>query len=59
MDDKRFKVYQTEDGFWCIEQMGVRSFLFIGDDEALLVDCVFDGDLKGECEKLTDKNIQE
>ena len=58
MDEKRFNIYLTDDGFWCIEQMGVRSFLFVGDDEALLVDCVFDGDLRAECEKLTDKPIR-
>ena len=58
MDDKAFKVSFTQDGFWCIEQMGVRSFLFVGDEEALLVDCCFDGDLKTVCKDITDKPVR-
>ena len=53
-----FTSYVTEDGFLCIEQGGVRCFLFIGEREALLVDCAFEGDLKTYCETLTDKPIR-
>ncbi|MCR4607257.1 MAG: MBL fold metallo-hydrolase [Oscillospiraceae bacterium] len=58
MDEKKFSTYLTEDGFWCIEQMGVRSFLFVGDSEALLVDCCFGGDLRSVCEGITDKPLR-
>ncbi len=58
MDEKKFSTSLTEDGFWCIEQMGVRSFLFVGDSEALLVDCCFGGDLRSVCEGITDKPIR-
>ena len=58
MDKIEFNIYLTDGGFWCIEQGVVRSFLFIGEEEALLVDCLFGGDLKSECEKLTDKPIR-
>jgi glyoxylase-like metal-dependent hydrolase (beta-lactamase superfamily II) len=53
-----FTSFVTEDGFICIEQRGVRCFLFIGEKEALLVDCAFEGDLKSYCETLTDKPIR-
>lgn len=46
------------EGFWVIEQNGVRCFLFEGDDMALLVDAGFGGDLKTVCRKLTDKPVQ-
>ena len=58
MDDSRYNVFQTDDGFWCIEQTFVRSFLFVGEREALLVDCLLDGDLKARCENITDKPIR-
>ena len=58
MEFPAFTSYKTEDGFTCIEQQGVRSFLFEGADRALLVDCCFGGDLKSYCETLTDKPIQ-
>lgn len=58
MDDWVFKSYPAKDGFICIEQMGVRSFLFIGQEEALLVDCCFGGDLKSVCRNLTDKPLR-
>ena len=58
MDDSRYNVFQTEDGFWCVEQSFVRSFLFVGEQEALLVDCLLDGDLKALCERITDKPVR-
>ena len=46
--------YQIEPGFWCIEECGVRCFLFEGDDEALLIDAGFGtGDLKDYISTLT------
>lgn len=54
-----FKSYKIAEGFWNIEQNngGVRCFLFEGNDEAMLVDTGFGGDLKSVCDKLTDKPI--
>lgn len=56
--EELFHSYRTEDGFICIEQRGVRCFLFEGTRKALLVDCAFEGDLKAYCETLTDKPVQ-
>ena len=36
-----YKSYQIEPGFWCIEENGVRCFLFEGEDEAMLIDAGF------------------
>lgn len=46
------------DGFWAIEQNGVRCYFFEGDEICLLVDAGFGGDLKTVCESLTDKPVQ-
>jgi len=48
---------QIAENFWCIEQNGVRSFLFIGTDDAVLVDTCFGGDLKSVVESITDLPI--
>ena len=56
--NEEFTSFVTEDGFLCIDQRGVRCFLFVGEEKALLVDCAFEGDLKSYCETLTDKPIQ-
>ena len=53
-----FEPVKIADGFWTLEQNGVRCYLFEGDDMALLVDAGFGGDLKSVCETLTDKPIQ-
>ncbi len=52
-----FVPQKIRDDFYVIEQQGVRCFLFIGDDMALLVDAGFGGDLKSVCESLTDKPV--
>ena len=48
---------QIADNFWCIEQNGVRSFLFLGENEALLVDTCFGGDLMAVVGEITDLPI--
>ena len=53
-----YKPVQISDGFWAIEQNGVRCWLFEGDDMALLVDAGFGGDLKSVVQTLTDKPVQ-
>lgn len=61
MTKEKFPEYRAEkagEGFWVIEQNGVRCFLFEGDDMALLVDAGFGGDLKTVCQSLTDKPVQ-
>lgn len=46
--------YQIQPGFWCIEESGVRCFLFEGDGEALLIDAGFGtGDLKDYISSIT------
>lgn len=53
-----YKAEKVQDGFWMIDQQGVRCFLFEGEEDALLVDAGFGGDLRSICEELTDKPIQ-
>lgn len=52
-----FQVTQTPDGFWCIEQDGVRSFLIEGLDNALLVDCCKGGPLAELCRGYTSRPV--
>ena len=47
--DMSFRAEMTPDGFWSIEQNGVRCFLLEGMDEALLVDSCFGGELAELC----------
>lgn len=47
--DMSFRAEMTPDGFWTIEQNGVRCFLLEGMDEALLVDSCFGGELAELC----------
>lgn len=47
----------TEHGFWCIQEGGVRAFLFDGTEKALLVDTTRGGPLLDFCRTLTDKPI--
>ncbi len=45
--DQPYTSYQIEPGFWCIEESGVRCFLFEGDGDAMLIDAGFGtGNLK-------------
>lgn len=52
-----FTTRQIGDGFWAIQQDGVRSFLFVGADSAILVDTCFSGDIKSVCDTITDKPV--
>ena len=50
-----YKTTKIMDNFYSIEMNNmVRSFLFLGDGEALLVDTCFGGELKEEIAKITD-----
>jgi len=40
-------------GFWAIEQDGVRSYLLIGTENAILIDTCFGGDILSVCRSLT------
>lgn len=52
--DCPYKSYQIEPDFWCIEESGVRCFLFEGGGEALLIDAGFGtGNLKEYISSLT------
>lgn len=52
--DQPYTSYQIEPGFWCIEESGVRCFLFEGADEAMLVDAGFgSGNLKEYISSIT------
>lgn len=55
MDKSAYEVIQIDDKSWRIEENGVRSFLFVGTEFALLIDSGFgSGDLKSEIDMLTD-----
>lgn len=53
-----YRYFHTEDGFICIEQQGVRCFLFEGDGKALLIDTGFGGPLAELCRELTELPVQ-
>ena len=48
-----YTTIKISENFYCFEQDFVRSFMFIGEKEALLVDTGIGGDLREETEKLT------
>lgn len=52
-----FTVLKIAENFWAIEQRGVRAFLLVGPDSAVLVDTCFGGDIKSVCESITDNPI--
>jgi len=52
-----YTVNKLQDNFWSIDQQGVRAFLFVGADNAVLIDTCYGGDIKAVCESLTDKPI--
>jgi glyoxylase-like metal-dependent hydrolase (beta-lactamase superfamily II) len=51
-----YNKYEIADGFYCVDfANAVRSFLFLGDKEALLIDTCFGvGNFKAEVQSLTD-----
>ena len=52
-----FTALWTEHSFWCIENDGVRAFLFEGNDKALLIDTTRSAGLGEFCKTLTSKPI--
>ena len=58
MENTSYEVVELENGGWRIEDGGVRTFLFAGEEKALLVDTGFgNGNIKELAETLTDKPI--
>lgn len=47
-----FTVTQMDKNIWAIDQQGVRSFLLVGEDGAILIDTCFGGDLASVCREL-------
>jgi glyoxylase-like metal-dependent hydrolase (beta-lactamase superfamily II) len=55
MSEFKYEMIQMDEKSWRIEENGVRSFLFLGGNDALLVDSGYgSGDLKAAVESLTD-----
>jgi len=48
-----FTVQKLCQDIWALDQNGVRAFLVVGPDRALLVDTCFGGDILGTCRTLT------
>lgn len=48
-----FTIQKIAENFWSIDQRGVRAFLLVGSDKAVLVDTCFGGDIKAACETIT------
>lgn len=52
---RHVKIEKVKENFYSIEQVGVRSFMFVGEDRVLLVDTGFpDSDILEEIRKFTD-----
>lgn len=49
-----FTIQNIAENIWAIEQKGVRAFLLVGPDKAILVDTCFGGDLLSACRSITD-----
>lgn len=52
-----FTTQKIAENIWAIDQQGVRAFLLVGLDSAVLVDTCFGGDIKSACESITDAPI--
>ena len=52
-----YTVVKIAENIWAIDQKGVRSWLLVGDDKAILVDTCFGGDLLAACRTVTDLPI--
>ena len=52
-----FAILKIAENIWAIEQKGVRAFLLVGQDNAILVDTCFGGDIRSVCQSITDKPI--
>ena len=52
-----FTVEKIAENMYAIDQKGVRAFLLVGQDRAILVDTCFGGDILSVCRTVTDKPI--
>lgn len=52
-----FTVNKISENFYALEQKGVRAFLLVGRDNAVLVDTCFGGDILSVCQSLTHNPI--
>ena len=52
-----FTVKAIAENIWVLDQKGVRSFLLVGEDKAILIDTCFGGDILSVCRTVTDKPI--
>ena len=50
-------IRELRDNLWTLDQNGVRAFLLVGTDKAILVDTCFGGDLKSAVDSITDKPV--
>ena len=48
-----FTVQKLADNLWALDQKGVRAFLLVGQEEAILVDTCFGGDILSVCRSVT------
>ena len=48
-----FTVREIRENIWAIDQKGVRAFLLVGQDTAILVDTCFGGDILSVCRSVT------
>jgi len=52
-----YTVSNIGENIWAIDQKGVRGFLLVGPDKAVLVDTCFGGDILSVCRSITDNPI--
>lgn len=52
-----FTVQKLMGSIWSLEQQGVRAFLLVGQDRAVLVDTCFGGDILAACRTVTDAPV--
>lgn len=52
-----FTIQKIAENIWAIEQKGVRAFLLVGQDNAILVDTCFGGDILAVCQSITNNPI--
>lgn len=52
-----FTTKKIAENLYAVEQNGVRAFLLVGTDRAILVDTCFGGNIRSVCESITDRPI--
>lgn len=52
-----FTVQKIAENIWAMDQNGVRAFLLVGDEKAILVDTCFGGDILSACRTVTELPI--